>query len=76
MADEAEDVKASQGYLDFAEMRFGEAMNKPVDAKQLSLALGLINLSKAQRLATEAIFARIQRLHHKIDRIEKKIGSG
>jgi len=75
MADETEDMASSKSYFDLADMRFMEVVNKPVDKQQYALAMGILNMSKAQRLALNAIFSRIQRLHHKIDRLEKKTGS-
>ena len=75
MADEVADMRSSKSYFDMADARFMEVVNKPVDSQQYSLAMGVLNLSKAQRLALGAIFSRVQRLHQKIDRIEKKLGS-
>jgi hypothetical protein len=75
MADEAEDMRSSKSYFDMANARFMEIVNKPVDTQQYSLAMGLLNMSKSQDYALRAIFSRIQRLHHKIDRMEKKLGS-
>jgi uncharacterized protein Yka (UPF0111/DUF47 family) len=75
MADELEDMRSSKSYFDMANSRFMEVVNKPVDTQQYALAMGLLNMSKSQDYALRAIFSRIQRLHHKIDRMEKKLGS-
>jgi hypothetical protein len=75
MADETADMASSKSYFDMADARFMEVVNKPTDSQQYALAMGILDLSKAQRLALGAIFSRIQRLHQKIDRVERKIGS-
>lgn len=75
MADEAADMRSSKSYFEMANARFMEVVSKPADLQQYALAMGLLNMSKSQDLALRAIFSRIQRLHHKIDRVEKKLGS-
>jgi hypothetical protein len=75
MADEADDMKSSKSYFEMANARFMEVVNKPVDTQQYALAMGLLNMSKSQDFALRALFSRVQRLHHKIDRLEKKLGS-
>lgn len=67
-----------EGYFELASMRFSTGMNKAAtvtDPLEYELFMGLLNLSKATGLSLGAISTRIERLHQKIDRIEKKLGS-
>ena len=75
MSKETDAMKDSNSYFGLAKMRFQEVVNKPADGQQYALAMGLLSLSTATSLLSDAIFARIERLHQKIDRIEKKLGS-
>jgi carbonic anhydrase len=75
VAKKGADLRSSQSYFEMANFRFMKVANKPIDSQHYSLAMGLLNLSRAQRLALTAIFSHVQRINQKIDRIEKKLGS-
>lgn len=66
-----------ESYFEMASSRFYNGMNKAAktDPQQYELFMGLLNLSKATGMTLGDISSRIERLHHKIDRIEKKLGS-
>jgi N-acyl-L-homoserine lactone synthetase len=66
------------GYFELARLRFHNGMNKAAtvtDPLEYELFMGLLNLTKATGMSLEEIASRIERLHQKIDRIEKKVGS-
>lgn len=62
------------GFFHLADTQF-TAGNKKLDAQQFALFSGLRHLNAATQLSFEAISKHIERLHQKIDRIEKKVGS-
>jgi hypothetical protein len=66
-----------ESYFEMANSRFYNGMNKAstTDPQQYELFMGLLNLSKATGMSLGEISTRIERLHQKIDRIEKKVGS-
>jgi len=70
------DMKQASGYYDLANMRFKDGADKAAkgEAPDFDQVMGLNNMSRATRMAMETLFARIERLHQKIDRIEKKLG--
>lgn len=58
-----------------AQQTLMEASNKAPDEWARLLAYGVAQLTTTMIQEIEAISNRFERLHHKIDRIEKKIGS-
>ena len=52
-----------------------EARKSATDETTKALILGLMLMSDGLKIALEIMPHRIERLHHKTDRIEKKIGS-
>lgn len=73
MSNETETTRQAQGYFKLADMRFKAGLDKTsnTDAYRYEVSMGLLNLSTATRLYSEAMFSRIERLHQKIDRIQK-----
>jgi len=67
----------AESYFKLADLRFTAGMNKAAttDPQQYELFMGLLNLNTATTLSLGAVSSRIERLHQKIDRIEKKLGS-
>lgn len=68
----------AESYFKMADMRFANGVNKAAtvtDPLEYELFMGLKNLNTATTLSLEAISSRIEQLHQKIDRIEKKVGS-
>lgn len=67
----------AESYFKMADSRFAAGMNKAAttDPQQYELFMGLLNLNTALGQSLGEISTRIERLHQKIDRIEKKVGS-
>ena len=51
------------------------ALNRATDENTKDLLYGLLLISEGLKVALEIMPHRIERLHQKIDRVEKKLGS-